>query len=91
MIYLTEAGLDRADKIASRLGAVAAVLALGVPYLLRRPQETTAANRDHIEQTGKPPRVQEAAFLQYIDGSFPGFRNLRMTGMRQCRRAELRM
>ena len=38
VIYLFAVGLDQADKIASAVAAVAALLALGAPYLLPAPQ-----------------------------------------------------
>lgn len=53
--YLAAVGLDKADKLASGIGAVLALLALGVPYLLPPPQPggTPMPGPDRVEDSGK--------------------------------------
>lgn len=52
-VYLAVVGLDRADKVSSCVGAVAALLALGAPYLLRPPEGIPMADPDRVEHSGK--------------------------------------
>ncbi|MEU8242556.1 hypothetical protein AB0C07_30250 [Actinoplanes missouriensis] len=53
IIYMIASGLDKADKLASTISVLAALLALAAPYLLPPP---TAAS-------GVPPAVEPAAPL----------------------------
>jgi hypothetical protein len=50
--YLAVAGLDKADKIASCVGAVVALLALGAPYLLPPPENSSLPQADRVEDSG---------------------------------------
>src|SRR4051794_28487578 len=45
IVYLIAAGLDKADKVASGVAAVLALLALAAPYLLPPPQADPADGR----------------------------------------------
>jgi hypothetical protein len=53
-VYLTVVGLDEADKIASGIGVIVALLALGAPYLLPPPQTGGASmpDPDRVEDSG---------------------------------------
>ncbi|QKW17628.1 hypothetical protein [Verrucosispora sp. NA02020] len=55
VVYLASVGLDKADKVASSIGAVVALLALGAPYLLPPSQSggVPMLNPDRVEDTGK--------------------------------------
>ena len=53
MAYLATVGLDKADKLASGIGAIVAVLSLGAPYLLPPPGGTPMPEPDRVEDTGK--------------------------------------
>jgi hypothetical protein len=48
--YLWRVGLDEADKLASGISSVLALLALGAPYLLPRPDP--AARGDSVDAAG---------------------------------------
>jgi hypothetical protein len=50
--YLATVGLDKADKLASSIGAVLALLALGAPYLLPPPGCTPMPDPDRVEDSG---------------------------------------
>ncbi|MBM0276057.1 hypothetical protein [Micromonospora tarensis] len=50
--YLVKVGLDKADKIASSIGVVLALVALGVPYLLPRAGGPTMRDLDRVQDTG---------------------------------------
>lgn len=51
--YLVTVGLDKADKLASTIGAVVALLALGAPYLLPSPAPAPAQPRaTHADGSG---------------------------------------
>jgi hypothetical protein len=54
VIYLVSVGLDKADKIASSVGVVIALLALGAPYLLRtqEPPKVPEPPVDRVEHSG---------------------------------------
>ncbi|GAA0481944.1 hypothetical protein Ade02nite_57600 [Paractinoplanes deccanensis] len=54
IVYLAVSGLDRADKLASAIGVVVAVVALGAPYL-RRPAPPADAERPADPRHGPPP------------------------------------
>jgi hypothetical protein len=51
--YLAVVGLDKADKVASCVGVVVALLALGAPYLLPLPGGTPMPDPDRVEDSGK--------------------------------------
>ena len=51
--YLAVVGLERADKVASCVAAVVALLALGAPYLLPAPGGTPMPDPDRIEDSGE--------------------------------------
>jgi len=51
VVYLIAVGLDKADKVASSVGAVAALLALGAPYLLP-PVPAQSAGVSAVHATG---------------------------------------
>jgi hypothetical protein len=53
-IYLTAVGLDKADKLASVVSAIVALIALGVPYLLRQPafDNSSTETPDRVKATG---------------------------------------
>ncbi|WP_280838752.1 hypothetical protein [Micromonospora sp. A200] len=55
VVYLAAVGLDKADKVASSIGAVVALVALGAPYLLPRPQPggVSMPDPDRVEESGK--------------------------------------
>jgi len=53
VIYLCAVGLDRADKLASSVGAVVALVALGAPYLLPPPGGVPVSDPDRVEDSGK--------------------------------------
>jgi hypothetical protein len=63
LAYVFRVGLDKADKTASVVSAVLAILALGLPYLSRSPQATVSATEIqppapgtadiHVSDTGK--------------------------------------
>jgi hypothetical protein len=55
VVYLVVVGLDKADKLASTVGVVVALLALGAPYLLPQPPLESASmpDPDRVEDTGK--------------------------------------
>ena len=50
--YLAVVGLDKADKLASCVGAVVALLALATPYLLPPPEGAPMADPDRVEDSG---------------------------------------
>ncbi len=50
VVYLVSVGLDKADKVASGIGAVLALVALGLPYLL--PASAGVAGPDRVEDSG---------------------------------------
>jgi len=50
--YLAMVGLDEADKLASCMGAVLALGALGAPYLLPRPGGALPVEPNRAEETG---------------------------------------
>ncbi|WP_344514078.1 hypothetical protein [Dactylosporangium maewongense] len=50
--YLVIVGLDNADKVASCVGVVVGLLALGAPYLMPAEGEVPMAEPDHVEDTG---------------------------------------
>jgi hypothetical protein len=52
VVYLAVVGLDKADKLASSIGAVLALVALGAPYLLPPPAAAPVAEPDRAEDTG---------------------------------------
>jgi len=54
IIYLTSVGLEKADKIASSVGVVVALIALAAPYLLRAPEIAgdTMISTDRVEDSG---------------------------------------
>ncbi|MDT3442158.1 hypothetical protein [Pseudofrankia sp. BMG5.37] len=53
VVYFAVVGLDEADKVASGVGAVVALVALGAPYLLPAPGGASVPEPDRIEDTGK--------------------------------------
>ena len=54
VVYLAVVGLERADKVASSISAVLALIALGASYLLPRPGGGgSMAEPDRVEDTGK--------------------------------------
>ena len=52
-IYLYVVGLDKADKLASIVGAVVALVALGAQYLLSPPGGAPVSDPDRVEDSGK--------------------------------------
>lgn len=60
VVYLVAVGLDKADKLASAIGAVAALAALGAPYLL--PSPTGGASMM------EPDRVQDSGTARATGG-----------------------
>jgi hypothetical protein len=54
VVYLVVVGLDKADKLASAIGAVAALVALVAPYLLPtpRPGGVSRVEPDRVQDTG---------------------------------------
>jgi hypothetical protein len=52
VVYLSLAGLERADKVASCIGAFAAILSLAAPYLLPESATGPTSDRDWVERTG---------------------------------------
>ena len=55
VVYLVVVGLDKADKTASSIGAVVALVALAVPYLLppRQSGGVSMPDADRVEESGK--------------------------------------
>lgn len=54
VVYLVRVGLEKADKVASGIGAVLALMAFGLPYLLRPSVgDTTMKQPDHVKDSGK--------------------------------------
>ncbi|WP_239395560.1 hypothetical protein [Frankia sp. CiP3] len=70
VVYLAVVGLDSADKLASSIGVVVALLALGAPYLLPSP----GSEPDRVEDTGNA-RASAGGLaitgLQTADGNRP--------------------
>lgn len=52
IVYLVRVGLDDADKVASSIAAVLALVALGAPYLLPSPTNDSPVDIDLAENTG---------------------------------------
>ncbi|MDG4765771.1 hypothetical protein O7632_16940 [Solwaraspora sp. WMMD406] len=54
VVYLVMVGLDKADKLASSIGAVAALTALAAPYLLPAPgsRGVSMVEPDEVRDTG---------------------------------------
>ncbi|GAA4607774.1 hypothetical protein BJY16_006502 [Actinoplanes octamycinicus] len=50
VVYLVAVGLDQADKLASGIGAVLALVALAAPYLF--PPASSASVPDEVRDTG---------------------------------------
>jgi hypothetical protein len=73
-IYLSQAGLDSADKLASVLGCLVAVIALLAPYLLPPPESPTDAPSISTEAAKPTQLVRDAA----VGGNLTQVRN--MTG-----------
>lgn len=48
-VYLVSVGLEKADKIASMIGALAAVSALLAPYLLRPPEPEPTSRGSSVD------------------------------------------
>lgn len=53
VVYLAVVGLDEADKVASSIGVVVALAALGAPYLLPAPSAGGALDPDRVEDAGR--------------------------------------
>jgi len=55
VVYLAVVGADKADKVASSIGVVLALLALGGPYLLPAPLPggASTSDLDRVKDTGK--------------------------------------
>ncbi|OHV30172.1 hypothetical protein BCD49_34500 [Pseudofrankia sp. EUN1h] len=74
VVYLAMVGLDEADKLASSIGAVLALSALGAPYLLPWPGGTPAAEPNRAEDTGSARAAgggQANTGLQALDAGRP--------------------
>ena len=59
--YLVVVGLEKADKVASSISAVLALIALGAPYLLPRTKEDAVTSEpvpDRVEDSGKATATQ---------------------------------
>ncbi len=50
--YIVVVGLDRADKVASTIGAIVALIALGTPYLLPPTGGASMPDPDRVEDSG---------------------------------------
>jgi hypothetical protein len=53
VVYFGRVGLDRADKVASSISVVLALIALGAPYLLPRTGSAAVPELDRVEDTGR--------------------------------------
>jgi len=72
--YLVVAGLEKADKVASGVGAVLALMALGAPYLLPPQGGAPMRDPDRVEDTGTAKATgggQANAGLQTAGGDRP--------------------
>ena len=59
--YLVVVGLEKADKVASSISAVLALIALGAPYLLPRAKEDAVVSEpepDRVQDSGKATATQ---------------------------------
>jgi hypothetical protein len=69
--YLYTVGLDRADKLGSAIGALAAVVAVAAPYLLPAPRPHPAPTPPAAPPASAPPTridLREARGVQINQG-----------------------
>ena len=71
VVYLSVVGIDKADMVASSIGAVLALIALGAPYLLPPANDVPAPAPNRVEDSGNARATgggQANTGLQTLDG-----------------------